>query len=406
MAHDRRSARCCSALLVIVAATGFLSHAAYQPGPRAQRRAPTGRDLQPFVFGWPDRPALALRAHPGPARERRARRRPAAAGQAVVGHPAAVRVAAGAQPGAGDRAPLARCCSSAGRSSSSPPGILNAQLYYPWHFNFVVAHYYGAWVFVAALAIARDVKLPVMVRAYRERGVLAAAARRPARTRGRAARARRPRAADAGGADASAAAACSRSSARASAGAAGGDRRPVDRRPAAASSRSSRRAASVFGDGPNDFPVNKTAAAARHHAGADRRPPGGSRSRGERATLSSSRGELLAMPQHTHDLPIACVEGWSTTQRWTGVRLARPRRARRRAAGARRCAWSRCSRAASCARPRSATPRRSTSARCWRCGSTAPTCSLDHGYPARIIVPALPGVHNTKWVASLTCVAS
>jgi DMSO/TMAO reductase YedYZ molybdopterin-dependent catalytic subunit len=28
--------------------------------------------------------------------------------------------------------------------------------------------------------------------------------------------------------------------------------------------------------------------------------------------------------------------------------------------------------------------------------------SMDHGFPARIIVPALPGVHNTKWVASLT----
>jgi DMSO/TMAO reductase YedYZ molybdopterin-dependent catalytic subunit len=28
--------------------------------------------------------------------------------------------------------------------------------------------------------------------------------------------------------------------------------------------------------------------------------------------------------------------------------------------------------------------------------------SLDHGYPARVIVPASPGVHNTKWVASLT----
>jgi DMSO/TMAO reductase YedYZ molybdopterin-dependent catalytic subunit len=27
--------------------------------------------------------------------------------------------------------------------------------------------------------------------------------------------------------------------------------------------------------------------------------------------------------------------------------------------------------------------------------------SLDHGYPARIIVPALPGVHNTKWVGSI-----
>jgi DMSO/TMAO reductase YedYZ molybdopterin-dependent catalytic subunit len=27
--------------------------------------------------------------------------------------------------------------------------------------------------------------------------------------------------------------------------------------------------------------------------------------------------------------------------------------------------------------------------------------SPDHGYPARIIVPALPGVHNTKWVGSI-----
>ncbi|ODQ93752.1 hypothetical protein BHQ17_12020 [Mycolicibacterium holsaticum] len=27
--------------------------------------------------------------------------------------------------------------------------------------------------------------------------------------------------------------------------------------------------------------------------------------------------------------------------------------------------------------------------------------SLDHGFPARVIVPALPGVHNTKWVGSI-----
>jgi len=27
--------------------------------------------------------------------------------------------------------------------------------------------------------------------------------------------------------------------------------------------------------------------------------------------------------------------------------------------------------------------------------------SRDHGYPARIIVPGLPGVHNTKWVGSM-----
>jgi DMSO/TMAO reductase YedYZ molybdopterin-dependent catalytic subunit len=28
--------------------------------------------------------------------------------------------------------------------------------------------------------------------------------------------------------------------------------------------------------------------------------------------------------------------------------------------------------------------------------------SADHGFPARVVVPALPGVHNTKWVARMT----
>jgi DMSO/TMAO reductase YedYZ molybdopterin-dependent catalytic subunit len=31
--------------------------------------------------------------------------------------------------------------------------------------------------------------------------------------------------------------------------------------------------------------------------------------------------------------------------------------------------------------------------------------SPDHGYPARVIVPALPGVHCTKWVRSIEFVA-
>jgi DMSO/TMAO reductase YedYZ molybdopterin-dependent catalytic subunit len=28
--------------------------------------------------------------------------------------------------------------------------------------------------------------------------------------------------------------------------------------------------------------------------------------------------------------------------------------------------------------------------------------SLDHGFPARLIIPAAPGVRNTKWVTTLT----
>jgi DMSO/TMAO reductase YedYZ molybdopterin-dependent catalytic subunit len=28
--------------------------------------------------------------------------------------------------------------------------------------------------------------------------------------------------------------------------------------------------------------------------------------------------------------------------------------------------------------------------------------SADHGYPARVIVPGAPGVHNIKWVTKMT----
>ncbi len=40
------------------------------------------------------------------------------------------------------------------------------------------------------------------------------------------------------------------------------------------------------------------------------------------APVELSREELLAMEQYTESLPIACVEGWSTTQDWTGVRIS------------------------------------------------------------------------------------
>ena len=38
--------------------------------------------------------------------------------------------------------------------------------------------------------------------------------------------------------------------------------------------------------------------------------------------MSFTRQQLLSMDQTTRTLTIACTEGWSTTQHWTGVRLA------------------------------------------------------------------------------------
>ncbi|MDF4251562.1 molybdopterin-dependent oxidoreductase [Streptomyces sp. WMMB303] len=158
------------------------------------------------------------------------------------------------------------------------------------------------------------------------------------------------------------------------------------------------------GSGANAFQINKTAAAVGitgAETGAGWRltleRPGG-------PTQRLSRADLLAMPQHSAALPIACVEGWSTSdQHWSGVRLRDlaelvgfdPRDglpgvfvASLQRSGAFRHAALRDNQVRD---PRSLLA--------LRVGGE--DLSLDHGYPARVIVPAAPGVHNTKWVRRL-----
>jgi len=114
------------------------------------------------------------------------------------------------------------------------------------------------------------------------------------------------------------------------------------------------------------------------------------------------RADLLRLTQHTARLPIACVEGWSTDdQTWTGVRL----RDLARLAGVTRPssvlvqslerggAFSK----AVLSEGQIMNPDSLLALRV-----NGMDLSPDHGYPARVIVPASPGVHNTKWVASLT----
>jgi len=118
-------------------------------------------------------------------------------------------------------------------------------------------------------------------------------------------------------------------------------------------------------------------------------------------TVRLTREQILALPQHSAVLPIACVEGWSFAARWTGVRLAdlawltgitRPGPAvvasLEKSGSFRRASLS----AAQVSDPQSLLALRLN-------GADLP---LDHGYPARTIVPAAPGVHNTKWVGKIT----
>jgi DMSO/TMAO reductase YedYZ molybdopterin-dependent catalytic subunit len=155
-----------------------------------------------------------------------------------------------------------------------------------------------------------------------------------------------------------------------------------------------------YGSGPNAFQVNKTAAAVGigpEQIGTDWRLM----LAGGPTRTSLTRAQLEAMPQYTYRLPIACVEGWSTTQTWTGVRL----RDLARLAGAlverpgvfveslQRGGFGSAGLSADqVANPRSLLALRVNGA----------DLGLDHGYPARIIVPAMPGVLNTKWVTRLT----
>ncbi|MGI8511121.1 MAG: molybdopterin-dependent oxidoreductase, partial [Solirubrobacteraceae bacterium] len=118
-------------------------------------------------------------------------------------------------------------------------------------------------------------------------------------------------------------------------------------------------------------------------------------------TIMLSRAALLALPQRTHDLPIACVEGWTTTQRWTGVRISELAamvgagedatvlvESLQKGGSFRRATLG------------AAQVRDDRSLLALRVNGV--DLALDHGFPARVIVPALPGVHNTKWVKTMT----
>jgi hypothetical protein len=155
----------------------------------------------------------------------------------------------------------------------------------------------------------------------------------------------------------------------------------------------------IRGNGPNDFQVNRTAAAAAITP-ADTGTNWRLTLRGPSRQMSLDRAALEAMSQHTAELPIACVEGWSTTQTWSGVRLRdlaalagipNPSRATVRSLERFGGFSHAVLQANQVGNPDSLLALRVNGV----------DLSADHGYPARIIVPALPGVHNTKWVRSI-----
>jgi DMSO/TMAO reductase YedYZ molybdopterin-dependent catalytic subunit len=373
-------------LVAVVAITGFLSHAAYEPDLRGNAIVPVGRDL-PLTFGWPTRPAWlyavnqSLHVNAG-----------------LVAVPFLLAKLWSVLPrlfvwppvtsaaNAIERLAIALLVSSAIFQFAT--GIVNAQYWYAFHFNFVVAHYYGAVVFTASLVLHVAVKTPVIVRAYRERGWVRPLRDDLAHTTPEPAAelvpvdpdpptiTRRGLLAFAGGASALLLVANAGESL-------GG---PL-------------RATALLAPRREDFPVNKTAARAKVTAAMVGPAYRLSLRVGPR-TVALSRAHLLALPQHTARLPIACVEGWTTTQTWTGVRLSELA-ALAGAPGAGTAIVQSLQPAGVLAQASLSGDAVADADALLALKVNGADLPLDHGYPARIIVPALPGVHNTKWVASI-----
>ena len=279
-------------------------------------------------------------------------------------------------------------------------GIADIEYYYPWKFNFYQAHLYGAWVFMLGFVVHVSLKLPTMWRSLKRyslrdvlRTPLARTRTEPGDGHGLVASSPSPPTISRRGILGLVGA----SSATVFLLTAGGTLEPL-RSLALLSPR-----ARSQGSGPhpeaNDFEVNRVFAATGIPVAATgdswRLVLSGPRS------VSLSRDELLAMPLGTEVLPIACVEGWSTVQTWTGVRLVDLARL----AGVDHAVDVAVEslekpgqpfRSATLASNQAGDPQTLVALRV-----NGEDISFDHGYPARMIVPAAPGVHCTKWVSEL-----
>ena len=385
-------------LIVLVGFTGFMSHAAYNPNLGSNQVVPRDGDLDLLLFDWPTAPTYLYAVNQGL--------------HTIVGIILVPLILAKlwsvfpklfAWPPfrtpaqAIERLSLLLLVGGAGFMWAT--GLLNSQYFYPWSFNFVVAHYYGAWVFLGALTVHVLTKLSVIRRAYAERGVLkplmddvAHTVAEPYEPNGLAPK--EP-----------AAATVSRRGVLGLVGATsaglflvtagqsiGGPLRSI--------ALLAPRGRGAGGDGQG-FPVNKTADLAKIKP--EMVGSGYRLTLTGASTMALTRDQIARLAQHTEVLPIACVEGWTSKQTWTGVRLADLAKM----AGMRddqnlqviSLQKKGAFRQTTLSRDQVMNPK---SLLALKVGGR--DLSLDHGFPARIIVPAQPGVHNTKWVTELKLV--
>lgn len=385
--------------ITLMFVTGLLSYAAYNPDLGANDKTPDRGWLGFYLFSWPTHPYWLYRLTQG-----------VHVTLGIVLIPVLLAKLWSVVPKLFSWPPVKSVSHALERISvlllvggvlfEFATGVLNIQLDYIFPGSFYPLHFYGAWVFIGAFVVHIAFRIPLMFRMLRSGGLRE-------ELRGRAKEGETALSDPTG--LVSPRPAAPTMSRRGALGMVGAGSLVLLAVTAGQSIGGWLRPTALLaprgqdpGPGPNGFQINKTAASVGIRA-VDVGPAWRLVVRGGGRERVLTREEVLALPQHGAALPIACVEGWSTeNQEWSGVRLAdlaalvgfthRPPGVFVQSAQLSGSFRSTTLRDNQVQDPRSLLALRVNGA----------DLSPDHGYPARIIVPANPGVHNTKWVTRLT----
>ena len=162
---------CLLVAVPIVALTGLLSHAAYNPDLGNNRITGSPSIFDTLVFDWPTSPAWLYVATQGLHVTLGVATMPLLLAKLWSVIPKLWEWPPVRSPAhALERLTLALLVG--GALFQFVTGLLNVQVYYPWKFDFVIAHYYGAWVFLAGFFLHVALKLGTVRRSLRERRVL------------------------------------------------------------------------------------------------------------------------------------------------------------------------------------------------------------------------------------------
>jgi len=370
--------------LPVVAITGLLSNDAYQPGLGGNALGrDTGGPLDFYLFGWPSSPSWLYAFTQGLHVTLGLALFPVVLAKLWSVIPKLFEWPPVRSPAhALERATLALLVG--GALFEFVTGILNIQYWYAFKFSFTQAHYYGAWVFIGALIAHVTIKLGTLRRSLTTReDVIAAAGEHGSLISPNPARATMSRRALLTGVGGASAILFLQGVGQSVGGPLRGLAFLLPR--------------GRTKTGPLGFQVNKTWASnglpVSVVSDSWRLTVTG------RTTVRLTREQLMAMPHCTHSLPIACVEGWSTTQHWTGVPVTELAKLVGITGPATLTSVS-----VEKSNYGSATlghEQVSNGRTILAYAVNGRPLPLDHGYPARVIGPAIPGVHCTKWVSEM-----